>query len=395
MLEQGKPLQPKETESTSLASIGPRQIKGHPEINSDSPSSNQAGEITVFEPKKETAIRAMKRVLGNLIDGLVEDDNPTLAEEENLSKRQRYKKKVKRKLGTTLAKPFMEIGVGPIMRGVESKWMPVIKREIPEVFEEALNERMKNPNAILVVPANHYDHAQLMEMMFNSRMLIDMVNKVRDEDNLLKGTKLIVAKSLGDGLQNAFVQAALKRAEKNYFSKYNLSTIACVSKNDQERRNMDIHENAEFFRYLINLSKTKDEILEIFVEGSVDGGRLMNGKRNGMRPLIPELDRIFEILTKNGAELVFAPFASWGPNRIHTDSKLPTSAAIKSLFFNKNPENLTNIKFGMPITLTEIKQQILKLKGQEATQEDIRDYLGRTCIAPLAPPDFQGVFRKV
>jgi len=354
------------------------------------------------EEKKQAPLsisQATQQVFSGIFAGLKEFEELDSGiifetEPEKLSKRQRYKKKVKQKLGTTLAKPFMKMGVGPIMRRVESKWIPENKTEIPERFEEALNKRMENPNAILVVPGNHYDHGQLVEMMLNSIMLVDMVNKGRSGNNLIKGSRLIIAKSLGDGLQSAFVQAALERAEKKYFPKYYLSTIACVSKNDQQRRNMDIHENAEFIRYLIGLSKTKNEILEIFVEASVDGGRLTNGKRNGMRPLIPELDRIFEILTKNDAELVFAPFASWGPNRVHTDSLIPTSVAIGSLFFNKNPESLTNIKFGMPITLTEIKQQIQIQKGQEATPEDIRDYLGRKCIAPLAPEDFQGVYRK-
>jgi hypothetical protein len=190
------------------------------------------------------------------------------------------------------------------------------------------------------------------------------------------------------------LQSIIERAEKNYLSKYYLSTLASVTKNDQKRRHMDMAGNVGFMKELIRIAKTKNEMLEIFVEGTIDGGRFTDGKRNGMQPLITELDQIFNILKANDSEIVFIPFGTQGKNRIHTDSKLPTRIALKTLFIEKNPKSLVDIKVGMPITYTEIKQQILEQKGKEATPDDIRDYLGRTCIAPLIPPDFQGVFRE-
>jgi|WetSurMetagenome_2_1015567.scaffolds.fasta_scaffold01228_19 hypothetical protein len=305
------------------------------------------------------------------------------------------KKKAKQKLGTTLAKPFMAVIAGPLLSRVDKKWMPLITPEIPMNFRETLTEKMKNPKALAVVVSDHYDHANGIEMMFMSKMVLDTVNSDRSPKNQLTRSRLIVAKSIGDGLQDAFLQSILERAEKTHLSKYHLSILTCVTKNDQARRHMEKSENIHFMRELIKIAKAKNEILEIFVEGSVDGGRFTNGKRNGMQPLIEDLDDIFKLLTKNGAELVFVPFGSWGPNRINTKGKhLPTSAALRSLFLEKNPKSLVNIKVGMPITQTEMQLKIQEETGRAATTEDVRNYLGGECIAPLLPLEYQGVFRK-
>lgn len=296
-------------------------------------------------------------------------------------------------IGEKIRKPFNDIGVGAIMRRIDSKLISPIEPEFPKGFEEALIEKMKNPNAVLIIISNHFDHANLLEMMVMSKKLIDMINTNRNRDSCLKGTRLIAAKSLKRGWQDMFLQSALKRAEQNLFPNYYLSLEECISKNDHKRRHMNPSENLTFIKHLINFAQTKNEALEIFVEGSVDGGRFTNGKRNGMQPLIEELDMIFKIITKNEAEMVFVSFGTWGKNRVHTDAKRPTSIALKTLFLDKDPKSLVNIKVGMPITDSEIKDQIQKQKGQEATPEDIRNYLGIT-IASMLPPDFQGVFRK-
>jgi len=357
----------------------------------------------VSETPKTTKRPSYLKVAGDLFANFVmehyesEVQSSLGMEEEHLSTRQVINKKVNKKLGTTLSKPFMPILVGPILRRIESKWMPKITPEFQENFKdfrEALNKRMKNPKAVAVTISNHFDHGNGVEMMFMSKMVLDAINSDRAPENYVKHTRLVIAKSLKNGLQEAFLQSIIERAEKNYLSKYYLSTLASVTKNDQKRRHMDMAGNVGFMKELIRIAKTKNEMLEIFVEGTIDGGRFTDGKRNGMQPLITELDQIFNILKANDSEIVFIPFGTQGKNRIHTDSKLPTRIALKTLFIEKNPKSLVDIKVGMPITYTEIKQQILEQKGKEATPDDIRDYLGRTCIAPLIPPDFQGVFRE-
>lgn len=370
-------------------------------------ASSQNGESTKKLPKKgiifpsnpvKTLMSGAETFFGEFALDEMDPETRKLfelpIEEPKPSRGQRLKRKAKQKLGTILSKPFMSLGVTPILNSVDRKWMPSIFPDIPINFKDSLIEKMKNPKALPIIIANHYDHANGIEMMVMSKTVLGIINANRTSENQFKGSRLIIAKSLKDGLQTAFLQSIIELAEKKYFSKYDVSTLASVSKNDQTRRNMNISENIPFMKELTRMAKVKDEMLELFVEGTVDGGRFTEGERNGMRPLIPELDQIFEILTRNNAELVFIPYGSHGPNRIHTDKKFPTKAAIKSLFLDRNHKNLVDIKVGMPISLTEIRQTIQEETGHIATSEDVRDYLGRRCIAPLLPPDYQGVFRE-
>jgi hypothetical protein len=367
-----------------------------PAITPENTPTKSPEETTIFQPPKEPQKKTILESLGDII---LDNDEEAYFENQLLTPQQ-------------ITKPIIDGSKDKIISGIvnflfkennrlENKLIKPIKIEKVEGFDKALLEKM-GPNTLLMAGLNHWDHANILEAMVASLTITNIINedrKKRNEKNYHKNNRLIVAKSLGDGKQNILLQRALELIEKSgYLSKFYMSTEPCVTKNDMERRNMvDANGliNAGFLRHIVSMSKAGNEGLFIFIEGSVDGGRFTNRKRNGARHPLEDLDQIITLIKERvGKEILYLPIGLRGKNRIHTDHKFPTIAALKALLLDRNPESLATIKLGIPMTHTEIVKKIQEEQGKENVSiTDVKEYWGKS-IAELVPEDFQGVYRK-
>lgn len=288
-----------------------------------------------------------------------------------------------------------------LLSRTERRLFDPIRPEFPEGFKEALIEAMANPNAIPIVYSNHYDHANGAEMAVVSKILTHLINTARDPENQFKGFALVISSSLKDGKQNLLLQEFLEQAERNYFPKFNLSTIECATENDIKKRHESHGINRDYFHRLGSLAERGNEGIEIFPEGSVEGGRytgkLWNRHVKGMQKFNSEgLDIIARIIMeKNGKEIVYIPLTLEGPNRIHTNHKIPTLLTIRTLYLTRNPKSLVSVKVGMPINHAEVIRRIKEKNGQEEiTPEEISDYLARLVVSllPSNHPHLKGVY---
>jgi len=281
-----------------------------------------------------------------------------------------------------------------VLNRVEQNLVAPANIDFPEKSREIFLEKIEDSNVIPFVYFNHYDLGNGIPMAILAQNFMDLANKARGPEFPFSGFLMPISATLPNGKQGAFMQEALSPANAELFlKKYHVTPVECITKNDRIKRNAE-GTNIKLMLHIARMTRDRNGGIVMFPETSVEGGRRIKegpykGHRNGLQEFYNNMNEIIDLVRNTfGRELLDIPVGLWGPNILHTDSRLPTLTCLHTLASKKNPKTLINAKVGEIMLHSDMIKEIAAAKnGGNVTEEDISKHM-RGMVARLLPPDF-------
>lgn len=274
------------------------------------------------------------------------------------------------------------VGAKILAHQAEHNLIYALHPQYPERFSKDIWELTETPSLFLLI-GNHQSHA---DPLFMARVIDKIIRNATDMvgHKRIPGFVLPYATTVDTGHQGKTIQI-LSKEFKGLVHEHKLHPMSYTRKKDTANYGLPAN-HFEFGRKFLPPIKAGYGVA-LFPEATIQGGRITNGKINGMQPFKQEtLDPFLKFAQRTGRQLVIVPVGLHGGFRfenVNGKNRPTTQATVGILTGFGLPK--ASIRVGEPITYEQIQQ--------EMQQDNISfaDTLGRK-VARLVPPEARGVY---
>ncbi len=273
--------------------------------------------------------------------------------------------------------------------------------DYPPDFEEMVKDRVREGNYCFVMAGSHKAQPAGLPLVELSNKLARIWNSLRPDDSQIKGSLLLIAKTL-EGGQGEEITSGFSMT-KPILDKNNVQTLPIIRKKDEKYFSKEeIEESRRQSRIETGKIVEAGRIPIILPEGVVESGRQKPGgapgEINGMMPLEPRaMANLLTRIRRQGKEPLIFFVGTTGENRIYDPitekitSEAYMTAAVRSipLVGKRLKKPIMRSVVDYPISLAELEERYGE-KGRLSAEA--LDWVSGNSLARLLPPHERGAF---